>query len=63
MLDGERVGFPTAEEAQAMGELEPHTLVPVTGVGDKSGPAFGSLEPSRSLFYIVDVNERRLANI
>jgi hypothetical protein len=29
MLDGERVRIPAAEEAQAMGELEPHTLVAV----------------------------------
>jgi hypothetical protein len=40
MLDGDRVRIPTAEEAQARGELEPHTLDPLNVAGDESGPAF-----------------------
>ena len=40
MLDGECVRTPTAEEACAMGELGPHTLVPGSGAEDESGPAF-----------------------
>jgi hypothetical protein len=40
MLDGEHVHTPTAEEARAMGELEPHTLVRGNGAEDESGPGF-----------------------
>jgi hypothetical protein len=40
MLDGDRVRIPTTEEAQARGELEPHTLDPLNAAGEESGPAF-----------------------
>jgi hypothetical protein len=36
----EHISTPTAQEAPAMGELEPHTFAPGSGAEDESGPAF-----------------------
>jgi hypothetical protein len=63
MLEGEQVCIPTAEEAQAREELEPHTLKSVNAAQDKSGPAFDDNNDEEDNLVVAGVKVRNMLKV